>query len=307
MVVVLVPVDAQNAAAQMHIHRAIREPVAHAGNDRGAGAGAAGHGLAGAALPHAHGDGRHRIHAHKFRIDPFGEELGVFKDGSNLGQIEIVQGGILGAKEDHAVGIAHGHGRDEIGPAQNLQGLADIGGPGIHAGLHLQGNVAGFKHGLAHVDGGAAHPAFVGQQSGHLDAGAGLDADDALAHKAVLVDIARHAADGIAAILTGVVYVYVCLKAWTGAFGVGGITQYVGAVTTLFVGVSGLLEVVGNMRVNARYTALCFEFLDIPNQMKSLWYYLIFILQQLIHSLVIAYVNYNQLRRLWQHQSSITW
>ena len=75
------------------------------------------------------------------------------------------------------------------------------------------------------------------------------------------------AADGIAAILTGVVYVYVCLKAWTGAFGVGGITQYVGAVTTLFVGVSGLLEVVGNMRVNARYTALCFEFLDIPNQM----------------------------------------
>ena len=75
------------------------------------------------------------------------------------------------------------------------------------------------------------------------------------------------AADGIAAILTGVVYVYVCLKAWTGAFGVGEITQYVGAVTTLFVGVSGLLEVVGNMRVNARYTELCFEFLDIPNQM----------------------------------------
>ena len=77
----------------------------------------------------------------------------------------------------------------------------------------------------------------------------------------------RGAADGIAAILTGVVYLYVCLKAWAGAFGVGGITQYVGAVTTLFVGVSGLLEVAGNMRVNARYTALCFEFLDIKNQM----------------------------------------
>ena len=47
----------------------------------------------------------------------------------------------------------------------------------------------------------------------------------------------------------------------------GGITQYVGAVTTLFVGVSGLLEVAGNIRVNARYMVLCFEFLDIPNQM----------------------------------------
>ncbi len=75
------------------------------------------------------------------------------------------------------------------------------------------------------------------------------------------------ASGGVSAVLTGVVYLYVCLKAWAGAFGVGGITQYVGAVTTLFVGVSGLLEVVGNIRVNARYMVLCFEFLDIPNQM----------------------------------------
>ena len=75
------------------------------------------------------------------------------------------------------------------------------------------------------------------------------------------------ASGGVSAVLTGVVYLYVCLKAWAGAFGVDGITQYVGAVTTLFVGVSGLLEVAGNIRVNARYMVLCFEFLDIPNQM----------------------------------------
>ncbi len=75
------------------------------------------------------------------------------------------------------------------------------------------------------------------------------------------------ASGGVSAVLTGVVYLYVCLKAWAGAFGVGGITQYVGAVTTLFVGVSGLLEAAGNIRVNARYLVLCFEFLDIPNQM----------------------------------------
>ena len=75
------------------------------------------------------------------------------------------------------------------------------------------------------------------------------------------------AGKGISALLTGVVYLYVCLKSWAGAFGVDGITQYVGAVTTLFAGVSGLMETLGDLQCNARYLDVSFRFLDVENQM----------------------------------------
>ena len=75
------------------------------------------------------------------------------------------------------------------------------------------------------------------------------------------------AGKGISAVLTGVVYLYVCLKSWAGAFGVDGITQYVGAVTTLFAGVAGLMETLGELQCNARYLAVSLEFLDVENQM----------------------------------------
>ena len=34
----------------------------------------------------------------------------------------------------------------------------------------------------------------------------------------------------ISAALTGMIYLYVCLKAWAGAFGVGSVTRYVGCL-----------------------------------------------------------------------------
>lgn len=68
-------------------------------------------------------------------------------------------------------------------------------------------------------------------------------------------------------VLTGAVYLFVCLKAWAGAFGVGAITQYVGAVTQLFLGVADLLKTLGTIRTNASFLKLCFKFLDIPNAM----------------------------------------
>ena len=70
---------------------------------------------------------------------------------------------------------------------------------------------------------------------------------------------------GVTVALTGLVYVFVCLKAWAGAFGVGYITQYVGAITQLFRGLSMLLETMGNIRANGEFLEINFEYLDIPN------------------------------------------
>ena len=71
----------------------------------------------------------------------------------------------------------------------------------------------------------------------------------------------------ITALLTGVVYAFVCVKAWAGAFGVGSVTQYVGAITQLFQGISRLLQIIGDMRANGEFLQTSFQFLDIPNRM----------------------------------------
>lgn len=71
----------------------------------------------------------------------------------------------------------------------------------------------------------------------------------------------------LSVVLTGVVYLFVCLKAWAGAFGVGSVTQYVGAITQLFLGISRLLQTLGVIQINGEFLKPCFEFLDIPNHM----------------------------------------
>lgn len=71
----------------------------------------------------------------------------------------------------------------------------------------------------------------------------------------------------ISSVLTGVVYVFVCLKAWAGAFGVGSVTQYVGAVTALAHSVSTLIVCIGTLRNNVPFMRTTYEFLDIPNSM----------------------------------------
>ena len=74
-------------------------------------------------------------------------------------------------------------------------------------------------------------------------------------------------AQSVSSIITGVVYVFVCLKAWAGAFGVGSVTQYVGAVTALTGNVSRLLSTLTHMQSNAGFLKTIYEFLDIPNAM----------------------------------------
>ena len=75
------------------------------------------------------------------------------------------------------------------------------------------------------------------------------------------------AGSGISSILTGIVYVFVCLKAWAGAFGVGSVTQYVGAVTALSQSVSVLISCIGTLKNNVPFLRTTYEFLDIKNSM----------------------------------------
>lgn len=75
------------------------------------------------------------------------------------------------------------------------------------------------------------------------------------------------AARCVSVVLTCVIYIFVCLKAWGGAFGVGAVTQYVGAITNMFSGIGRLIESLGDMRANGGFLEPCYEFLDIPNNM----------------------------------------
>lgn len=68
-------------------------------------------------------------------------------------------------------------------------------------------------------------------------------------------------------LFTGIIYLFTCLKAWAGAFGVGSVTQYIGSVTALSRNISALLQTAGEMRSNAVFLRTVFEFLDIPNTM----------------------------------------
>lgn len=74
-------------------------------------------------------------------------------------------------------------------------------------------------------------------------------------------------AGGASVFLTGAAYLFVCLKAWGGAFGVGSVTQYVGALTKLFFGISTMMSAVADMQANAEFLETSYEFLDIPNNM----------------------------------------
>lgn len=68
-------------------------------------------------------------------------------------------------------------------------------------------------------------------------------------------------------LFTGIIYLFTCLKAWAGAFGVGSVTQYVGSITALSRNISTLLQTAGEMRSNAVFLRTTFAFLDIPNTM----------------------------------------
>ncbi len=79
--------------------------------------------------------------------------------------------------------------------------------------------------------------------------------------------IASAASAAVSRIFVGLIYLFVCLKAWGGAFGVGSVTQYIGAFTAMSGGLAGLFECIGDAGINAFYLRQEFSFLDIPNRM----------------------------------------
>lgn len=75
------------------------------------------------------------------------------------------------------------------------------------------------------------------------------------------------ASSTVTALLTGIAYVFVCLKAWGGAFGIDSVTQYIGAITTMFLGFAVILKQLGEMHLNGPFLQRLFDFLDTPNTM----------------------------------------
>ena len=72
---------------------------------------------------------------------------------------------------------------------------------------------------------------------------------------------------GITRAYSGAVYLFAGLKALGGAFGVGSIAQYVGALAGLSNGAANLLSVLADLRENAEFLLPFFQLLDMPNRM----------------------------------------
>ena len=68
-------------------------------------------------------------------------------------------------------------------------------------------------------------------------------------------------------LLMCVIYLFVCLKALGGAFGLGEVTQYVGAVTKFVRAFTYSIIMLNTLKVNSKFLKDIFEFLDIPNKM----------------------------------------
>ena len=79
----------------------------------------------------------------------------------------------------------------------------------------------------------------------------------------------KYAAAGTAVtyVCNGLIYLFVALKALAGAFGVGSIVLYVGAITQFGMGFSSVLSQIGQLLNNNPFLEKTFAFLDIPNSM----------------------------------------
>ncbi len=69
-----------------------------------------------------------------------------------------------------------------------------------------------------------------------------------------------------ATVMSGLIYLYVALKALFGAFGVGSIVTYVGSLTQFKDGFSALVSVLSDVFINAEALQEVFDFIDMPDK-----------------------------------------
>ena len=81
------------------------------------------------------------------------------------------------------------------------------------------------------------------------------------------IGLLSFATSGAQNIGNGMIYIFVCLKAWAGAFPIGSATQYIGAVTGVFMGINSLLEILEQIKTNGKFLEDTFEYMDYPNNM----------------------------------------
>lgn len=82
-----------------------------------------------------------------------------------------------------------------------------------------------------------------------------------------VMGVLKSASSAVSALLMGLVYLFVCLKACGGAFGLGEVAQYLGAATNLFQGVVTLVNMLADLEINGIYMKNIFDYLDLPNNM----------------------------------------
>lgn len=75
------------------------------------------------------------------------------------------------------------------------------------------------------------------------------------------------ASGAVSVLFTGVAYLFVGLKAWAGAFGVGMMTQYVSSIVRLAGGLSSFIGTLGQTRINSSFVKMLLDFLETPNVM----------------------------------------
>ena len=81
----------------------------------------------------------------------------------------------------------------------------------------------------------------------------------------------KYIAAGIAVtyLCNGILFLYIAFKAYAGAFGVGSIVLYVGALTQLAMGLSAVMTSFGKLFNNNPFLARWFRFLDTPSTMHN--------------------------------------
>ena len=74
---------------------------------------------------------------------------------------------------------------------------------------------------------------------------------------------------GLSVLFSAAVNAYICIKAVSGAFGVGMVTQYTASTMRVFSGIGMLIEFYGDIKNNAAYLKLDFQLIDMKSSLQK--------------------------------------